>query len=139
MLSLYYLRMRLCAVFRTIDRHLSLCTILTVVLHQTPRSATSWLPDAIRWNPTSFRHVRDAEKNILQCEYLPRARCCAALSMPDAHGRPAPVPAADVRSPLRRVLIALAFVGFSSELLCKVLAAEYGVIYSDGLLLNVIM
>ena len=29
----------------------------------------SWLPDAIRWNPTSFRHVRDAEKNILQCEY----------------------------------------------------------------------
>ncbi|XP_043208070.1 1-acylglycerol-3-phosphate O-acyltransferase ABHD5-like isoform X1 [Amphibalanus amphitrite] len=29
-----------------------------------------WLPDAIRWNPTSFKHVRDAEKNILK--FVPR-------------------------------------------------------------------
>ncbi|XP_037085490.1 LOW QUALITY PROTEIN: (Lyso)-N-acylphosphatidylethanolamine lipase-like [Pollicipes pollicipes] len=26
----------------------------------------SWLPGVIRWNPTSFKHLREAERNILQ-------------------------------------------------------------------------
>jgi len=34
-----------------------------------------WMPPGIRWNPTSFRHVREAEQNILQfvdAPYRPR-------------------------------------------------------------------